>query len=130
MTSLKQPSSSNGVINPARRIASVINVNGNSLASTPFIWESGLSLFNALPCFAVVKHRSGTYTLGVIKIDVSTVVLSALVPLNGLANGSPCIFNILTTGVVISSGGTLQATIATINGSAATFDVFLYGFSY
>lgn len=113
-----------------KKIATVTNVNGNSLASTTIALLGGFSLSNYCPIMGTIIYRTGTYTLGIAKVVSGASDLTGLIVLNGLSSTAPVIFSISTVGGLLDTTGNLGITIATVNGTAATFDIAIYGIKY
>lgn len=117
--------------NVVRKIASVVGVDANSLASTPLGFEPGLSLSNAMPSFAIVKYRTGTVAAAVVRLDIGAVPIGPLSVLLGMTSVKPCIFNVLSSaGTVLDTSQTLQLTCTTVNTSAMTIDCDVFGAIY
>ena len=110
-------------------IASKTGVDGNTLATTNLTNITGLTPATTLATFAVIKYATGTYTLGVIRVKSNaTTVLSGLIALSGLASGKPVTATIpVATGLLNDGTGSYSVEVTTINGSGATFDIYLFG---
>lgn len=113
-----------------RRIATGSGIDGNALATTALTLDSGITVATYLPSFVIFTYGTGTYTLGIAKLKIGSTAISALAPLLSLAATVPVIANVLTTGIPVDNTGALGIEVTTVNGSAATFSVAVYGFRY
>lgn len=113
-----------------RRLATLASVDGNALATTAMTMDSGITLATYVPSFIVFEYLTGTYSLGIAQLVIGTTGISALAPLASMATNVPVIANILTTGIATDTTGALGIKVTTINGSAATFKVSVFGFRY
>lgn len=113
-----------------RRIAYGRNINGNSAVITPLTLDSGITLAKALPSFAIIRHVSGDFTLGVVRLEIGSINLSGLVILATLAAGSHAIFNTSIAGVIVDTTAALAIEVTTISGGVSSFSIDVFGFVY
>lgn len=113
-------------------IASLAGINANSAATTTLNWAPGLTAANTLPLFARVSVATGTLSLMVASIRLNTVVVQPFSAANSVLLGSgtdPVNFPISSavSTTVIPASGNWDLTVGTINGTAATVNVSIYG---
>ena len=106
-------------------IASATGVDANTLATTTLTFANGGTLDLHVPFEAVVEWESGTYTLAVARVKANGSTIGTSLPLNGLASTNR--FAIDLKGSLVANTGDLGVEITTINGSAATFTIKVYG---
>lgn len=113
-------------------LASVLGANANGLATTTLNWANGMSAANTIPLYAQVFRRSGTLSLMVATLRLNTVIVQPISALNAAllgAGADPIGYSLDTTtsATVIPVAGNWDLTVGTINGGAATVDVFVFG---
>lgn len=113
-------------------IAFVRGVNANSLATTTMNWNGSNGAGNTFPLFARVLGKSGTLALLVANIRLNGVVIQPITALNSALLGAGTdpityVLNTTTSASIIPASGNWDIVVGTINGSAATIDVEIYG---
>lgn len=113
-------------------LASAIGVNANSLGSTAMTWQNGASAANSVPLAATVFGTSGTLALLIANLTLNGTTIQPITATQSAflgAGSSPLVFPLgsATSASVISNSGNWGATVGTINGTAATVSVFVYG---
>lgn len=106
-------------------LASATNVSGAALASTALTYISGMALSSHTPIFAIIKYRSGTSGIGVVRIKTTSVYMVGVTPILTLTStDNNLIINL--TGVATNSGN-ISVEVTTISLTASSFDVYVYG---
>lgn len=113
-------------------IAAARGVNANSLGTTSVPFQNNLSASNTLPMFIRVLGKSGTFSLMIATVLLNSVVIQTISAAASVLVGSgadPLIFPTSSTvaAAIIPVSGAYQITVGTINGSAATLDVEVWG---
>lgn len=113
-------------------IAAGIGVNANTLATTTLVWSNGMNAANTMPMFAQVFRRTGTLSLLVASLRLNAVIIQPIAALTAAllgAGADPLLFPLGTTtsATIVPVTGNWDIVVGTINGSAATVDVFVYG---
>ncbi len=118
--------------NPFILIAKGTNIDGNTLAATTLTYQSNFNASNTLPLFAKITRKSGTVLLLVFTIRLNSNILASCAAIFTALLGSGGDF--LTTSLTNNIGATVTSVssnydvnVTTINGSAATFDLEIYG---
>lgn len=104
-------------------------VNANSVAGTVLDFTPGISLLTHTPTIILFKWATGTFTLAVAQLVQSALIMT---PLTALANITSNVraMAAVSNAALFDSIGTLSVNVTTINGTAATFDIEVYGFKY
>lgn len=113
-------------------LAAARGVNANSLGATALTWQGTNSAANTIPMFARVLGKTGTFSLMVASLALNSVVIQPISALNAALLGSgsdPIIYvlNTTTSASVIPASGNWSITVGTINGTAATCDIEVWG---
>lgn len=113
-------------------LASALGADANSLATTTLNWTIGMNAANTIPLYAQVFRRTGTLSLMVATLRLNTVIIQPIAALTAAllgAGADPIGFSLDTTTstTVIPVAGNWDLTVGTINGTAATIDVMIYG---
>lgn len=106
-------------------LASATSISGAALATTNLTFASGIALSTHTPTFAIIKYRSGTLGIGVIRIKTGTSYLVAATAMLGLTSGDNNYIMQLTGSVTAS--GNVSAEVTTASLVASSFDVYVYG---
>ena len=125
MTNIITPVESAGS-SAVKRIAYVRNVNAQAVATTALTFESGHSLSNSMPMFAIFKHKTGTFDLAIVTLDVGAVALFVAGGLD-LAAGSVATISLPPTLTAYSLSDSFVVDVTTGNTGASTFDVEIWG---
>jgi hypothetical protein len=115
----------------SRLIASASNINGNSLAVNALTMANGVLLANYAPTFFVVWRITGTFSLAVVRLVQGAFNLSALTSLSDLgASGVVRVIAPITGPAPFDNTAGLSISVTTINGTAATFNIDVFGVQY
>lgn len=114
-----------GSMNGVTLLASKTSVSGAALASTALDYASGVTLSAYSPSFAIIKFRSGTIGIAVIRIKTDVGYLIAVTALAGMT-ATDDIYTMQLTGLVRSTGNiSIEVTTASLGASA--IDCYVYG---
>ncbi len=113
-------------------IASAVNIDGNSLATTTLNWNNGASAANTLPMYARIVRRTGTITLLVASLRLNSNIIQPITAIQSALLGSgndPVIYPLssLVSVTTVPIAGNWDLVVNTINGSSTTIDVSIYG---
>ena len=113
-------------------VAAVRAVDGNALATTALSWQGTASAANTLPLYIRIVPKSGTFSLMVANVQLNGVTMQAISAVQSALIGSsanPLLYPVSSAvGVNVAAvTGNWQVVVATINGSAATFDCEIWG---
>lgn len=113
-------------------IAAARGVSANSLATTTLTWLNGASAANTIPMTARVFGKSGTLALMVASLQLNSVVIQPITAASSVLLGSgadPLVFPLgtNTSTSVVPVSGNWSVVVGTINGTAATIDVEIWG---
>lgn len=113
-------------------IASAVGVDANSLATTTMNWSAAFTAANTLPMYARLKRATGTLSLLVGSIRLNATIIQPVTALQAAlvgATSSTLNFTLDTTtsATNIPAAGNWDVVVGTINGSAATITVEIWG---
>jgi hypothetical protein len=114
-------------------IASVASVDANALATTDLSWATGMTAANTIPLFMRVYRATGTLALLIGQLKLNSVIVQTVGAAESVvlaATSSALQYPISSVvGVqVVPIAGNYQFTVATVNGTASTVRVEVYGF--
>lgn len=113
-------------------LAAARGVDANSLATTTLAWQGSNSASNSFPVAIRIYRRSGTLALLIGTLLLNSVVLQAVSAVQSALAGAgadPLHYPISSASsvTIVPISGNYQVTVGTINGSAATIDVEIWG---
>lgn len=106
-------------------LASATSISGAALATTNLTFASGVALSTHSPLYAIIKFRSGTLGIGVIRIKTGSSYLVAATAMLGLTSGDNNYIMQLIGSVTASGNVSVEVTTASLAPSA--FDCYVYG---
>lgn len=114
-------------------IASARSVDANSLATTTAIWQNGANAANTIPIAARVFRKTGTLSLLVGSIRLNSTIIQPISSASSLLMGAGAdpiqfLLDTTTSATVVPLSGNWDVVVGTINGTAATIDVEIWGF--
>lgn len=123
----------NASLNQFYLIAVARGVDANSLATTIMSWQNGASAANTIPIIGRVFRKSGTLSLMVASIRLNSTIIQPLsaaasVLLGAGADPTNYMLDTNTSGTVIPISGNWDVVIGTVNATASTIDVEVWGF--
>ena len=125
MTNIVVPTETAGST-AVKRIAYARSVNAAAVATTALTFESGHSLSNSMPMFAIFKHKTGTFDSSTVTINIGAVALFTSAGLD-LAAGSISTAVITPTLIAYSLSDSFVVDVTAANIGASTFDVEVWG---
>ena len=113
-------------------IASATAIDSNALATTTLTWATGMTAANTVPLFMRVSRVTGTMLLLIGTLNLNSVVMQTVAAAEAAALGASAsalqypISSVLSV-VPVPTVGNYGFVVGTINGSASTITVQVYG---
>lgn len=114
-------------------IANKTGIDANALATTTLDYRNGATAANSIPLFARVTRASGTMLLLVFSIRLNAAILHAVAaPVSALMGGSGenllLPLNSTTASLTVPNAtGNYDVVVGTVNGTASTLNIEIYG---
>lgn len=114
-------------------IAVARSVDSNSLATTTLTWNANMSAANTIPVIARLYRKTGTISLLVASLTLNGTTIQAIPALTSALLGSSSdplnfLLSTNTSASVVSLSGNWSFAVGTINGTASTIDIEVWGF--
>lgn len=113
-------------------LASLRGVSANDLATTALSWQNGANAVNSIPVVARIYRRSGTLSLMIGTLNLNSVVVQAVSAVQSALLGAAAdplqypLSSAVSVGIVPIAGD-WGFTVGTINGTASTIDIEVWG---
>ena len=113
-------------------IAAARDVDANSLATTTLGWQNGLNASNTLSLYARVLRKTGTLSLLVASIRLNSVIIQPISAIQSAllgAGANPLIYPLSSavSVTIVPIAGDWDIVVGTMNGTASTIDIEIYG---
>lgn len=114
-------------------IAVARSVDSNSLATTTLTWNANTSAANTIPVIARLYRKTGTISLLVASLTLNGTTIQAIPALTSALLGSSSdplnfLLSTNTSASIVSLSGNWSFAVGTINGTASTIDIEVWGF--
>jgi len=114
-------------------IASALNVDGNSLATTTLNWQNSATAANSIPVIARCLRKTGTLALTVAALRLNSTIIQPITAASSALMGAGAdpvqfLLDTTTSATVLPVSGNFDIVVSSINVSPATFDVLVYGY--